>query len=51
MSCSPRRDGRGYTVGIIGFRSGTGDLLDEFGPQNPLARRHLPHVVKPPYLP
>lgn len=40
-------DGRGYTAGIIGFCSGTGDLLDvitryvALAPRNPLAR-YLP---------
>lgn len=41
-------DGRGYTAGVIGFTSGTGDLLQvvaeyaKLKPQNNLLKRYLP---------
>lgn len=45
------KDGRGYTAGIVGFCSGTGDMLElvtyynKTNPNNPLSK-YLPNLVK-----
>lgn len=45
-------DGRGYTAGVIGFTSGTGDLLDvvekytELKPTDNILKKYIPALKK-----